>query len=117
MRDDTPRTSFVALEAQHEFDSHKRELLKTFQKIVEHSEQLERELAALKADAISISDIESEIAHIKKNGSTLRVEFGAEHEGRCRELSAGYLQDFIVARSMKLKLAAIDAAKTTTSEK
>lgn len=63
----TPRTSSIALEAQHEFDSHKHELLKTFQKIVKHSEQLERELTEAKEAQARAEESINELNDILRN--------------------------------------------------
>jgi len=69
--------------------------------------------AAPPQDALEtfLKECEAEAAHIEKNGSTLRTKFGDEHEGRCRELCAMYLRDFIISYRMGQRFAAIDAAR------
>ena len=60
------------------------------------------------AEVVSVADIESEIAHIKQNGIDL-AKFGGENidEGRCRELCAMYLQEFIISKRMQDKLSVL----------
>ena len=55
-------------------------------------------------EAVSFADLEAAAAHIEQNGSNLRVKFGDEYEGRCRELCAMYLREFIVSQRMQTKL-------------
>ncbi len=61
--------------------------------------------AEVAAPSIPISEIEREIEHIKTNGVSL-AKFGGQSadEGRCRELCAMYLRDFISARQMSKRL-------------
>ncbi len=81
--------------------------------VFDHMEKLERALSDARAegmrDAVSFADLEAAAAHIEQNGSNLRVKFGHEHEGRCRELCAMYLREFIVSQRMKQKLAILAA--------
>ena len=59
-----------------------------------------------------LADIESEIAHIKENGMRVAA-FGGDqdiHEGRCRELCAMYLGEFILAWKMKQRLEELERA-------
>lgn len=63
------------------------------------------------AEFVSVTDIESEIEHIRQNGINL-AKFGGDNvdEGRCRELCASYLKEFITAKRMNNKLARLDSA-------
>lgn len=58
-----------------------------------------------------MTDIEREIAHIKRNGISL-AKFGGQEadEGRCRELCAMYLREFILSYRMGQRLKALDLA-------
>lgn len=69
------------------------------------------ELAAAQKDRIPIAELLTEIEHISENGALLREKFGEEHEGRCRELCAMYLREFVLSHELGLRVAAIDAAK------
>lgn len=55
--------------------------------------------------SVPYKDIEAEIEHIKQNGISL-AKFGGESvdEGRCRELCAMYLREFITAHKLKLRI-------------
>lgn len=64
------------------------------------------ELTAKLASAIPVADIEAEIAHIQKNGTNLAALPGMTDEGRCRELCAMYLGEFIASWRLKQKLSA-----------
>lgn len=55
-------------------------------------------------DAIPVSDIKAEIAHIHDNASRLKELAGQKHEARCRELCAVYLGEFISSWEMKKAL-------------
>lgn len=72
--------------------------------------QLSAQGAGLADEAISVADIEKEISHIQQNGINL-AKFGGEevHEGRCRELCAMYLREFVIAHRMMGKLASLRA--------
>lgn len=67
----------------------------------------ERERCAAE-EAIPVSEIEAAISHIQQNGIAV-AKYGGEHadEGRCRELCAMYLEEFIVTLRMQQKLVAI----------
>ena len=62
-------------------------------------------------EAVPVADIEAEIQHIRQNGIDL-ARFSAQDadEGRCRELCAMYLQEFITSERMRKKLVALDSA-------
>ena len=74
-------------------------------------------IAALRSEyvggeAVPVEDIEAEISHIERNGFTLRTKFPFDYdEGRCRELCAMYLREFIVSWRLKQKLACSDISK------
>ena len=58
-------------------------------------------------ESIPVADIEAAIAHIKQNGIEL-AKWGDKQsvdEGRCRELCAMYLGEFIQSWRLKQKLA------------
>lgn len=55
-------------------------------------------------DAVPIAEIEREIAHIEGNGWRVKQLPGMTDEGRCRELCAMYLREFITSWRMKQKL-------------
>jgi hypothetical protein len=57
-------------------------------------------------DCIPYADIRGQIDHIEQNGISL-AKFGGQeiHEGRCRELCAMYLREFIQTNEMGKRLA------------
>ena len=75
--------------------------------LVTSLEVIEAALSAIgaPADAITYADIRRQIAHIEQNGLSLK-KFGGENvdEGRCRELCAMYLQEFINANEIGKRL-------------
>lgn len=78
---------------------------------------LERQLAEAQKDTIPISDIESQIEHIKENGLSVEKLGGQmEQEGRCRQLCATYLREFINNFKAKQQYEAIDAAISAESK-
>ena len=71
--------------------------------------ELAAENAALREPGEAfLQECEKEAAHIEQNGTTLRVKLGEEHEGRCRELCAMYLREFIISYRMRERLAKLE---------
>lgn len=65
--------------------------------------------------AVPVADILRQIEDIKKNGISLAKYGGEEvHEGRCRELCAMYLREFILAEEMSQRL--VDLFPSATGE-
>ncbi len=63
-------------------------------------------------EVIPVADIERQIAHIKQNGMDLAKYGGQElDEGRCRELCAMYLHEFIQNKRMGDRLAELDLSR------
>lgn len=64
--------------------------------------------------SIPIADIERQIEDITKNGISL-AKFGGDEavEGRCRELCAMYLREFILTHRMSEQLAELDKPETS----
>jgi hypothetical protein len=58
---------------------------------------------------VPVSEIEAEIAHIKENGARVKELPGMTDEGRCRELCAMYLSEFVSNMRAKKKLARLVA--------
>lgn len=65
---------------------------------------------ACNEEAVPVSEIEAEIAHIEQNGRRLKALPGMFDEGRCRELCAMYLREFIINLRAKKKLKTQNAA-------
>lgn len=59
---------------------------------------------AQEIEAIPVSDIEAQIAHIKDSGAHVREVRGDWHEARCRELAAMYLTELIASWRADQKL-------------
>lgn len=87
-----------------------RDCVDHFNELLRDYNELKEQLAEAQRDAVPITDIESEIAHIKENGAAVREKCGDEYEGRCRELCAMYLNEFITSWRMQQKIDAIDQA-------
>lgn len=62
-------------------------------------------------DAVPVSEILSEIDHVQQNGIDV-AKFGGQNvsEGRCRELCAMYLREFITSEGLRRKIVQMDAA-------
>lgn len=60
-------------------------------------------------ECIPLDDIREQIDHIEKNGIDLK-QFGGQHvdEGRCRELCAMYLREFITGHGLQKQIAALN---------
>lgn len=63
---------------------------------------------ATTADAIPLADIIEQIDHVKQNGIDV-AKFGGQNadEGRCRELCAMYLREWVLSEEMRRKLVAL----------
>jgi hypothetical protein len=55
-------------------------------------------------EAVPVSEIMAEIAHIKENGARVKELPGMTDEGRCRELCAMYLTEFVLNLRAKKKI-------------
>ena len=78
---------------------------------------LSRPLAEGMVEAIPVSEIEAEIAHIEENGEQVRKVCGDENEGRCRVLCAMYLREFILGLRLNQKLTMLAAHQPTEGKK
>jgi hypothetical protein len=82
---------------------------------------LERAIDALhhvaqSGEAVTVADIEAEIAHIEENGQRVKELPGMFDEGRCRELCAMYLREFVLNLGAKKKLAALMPSATGSND-
>lgn len=66
--------------------------------------------------AVPYEDILEQIAHVERNGIDLK-KFGGDNvsEGRCRELAALFLREWITSEEMRLRLVELDAALSATA--
>jgi 2-phospho-L-lactate guanylyltransferase (CobY/MobA/RfbA family) len=106
----TIKDSMVVIKAHAEIDAMRGQALLAFEQ-QERIAELEGALRECQKDAVPVSDIESDISHIEQNGIALAKYGGQEaNEGRCRELCAMYLREFIFSWRLKQQ-PHIDAAK------
>jgi NTP pyrophosphatase (non-canonical NTP hydrolase) len=63
--------------------------------------------ATQRIEAVPVSVIEAEIAHIEENGQQVKELPGMTDEGRCRELCAMYLREFIINLRARGQLSAL----------
>jgi predicted enzyme related to lactoylglutathione lyase len=83
-------------------------------KLERENAELQTVIGELKSEQeryISFTDIERQIDHIEKNGGDLKHMPGMTDEGRCRELCAMYLREFIINKKMKQHIDALARAK------
>lgn len=55
-------------------------------------------------EAVPVADILAEIKHIEENGGRVKALPGMEDEGRCRELCAMYLREFVTSERARRQL-------------
>lgn len=107
-----PTEEFNGLEFTSYTDAKKAEVL--FNRLIrERDAALATRSAIEEKETVLVSDIEAEIAHIKDNGGRVKALPGMFDEGRCRELCAMYLSEFISNMRLGKKLAAIRSAVRT----
>ena len=74
--------------------------------------------SATREPSIPLSEITAQILHIKLNGVSL-AKFGGQDadEGRCRELCAMYLAEFIQCYHMGERLKALDLNESSVTDR
>ena len=112
LREHCETSSYVTAIRQNTalIDGWKKDVAKAVQR-AEAAEAALQENAALRKELPDcLAGCEREATHVEQNGSTLRIKFGEEHEGRCRELCAMYLREFILTYRMGQRLADLNVA-------
>lgn len=102
------------LEWLHKLDAENDELRHDLKRAMEnHNADLNAVTEVAAPDMISIAAIQEEIAHIQQNGIDV-AKFGGQDldEGRCRELCAMYLSEFILSHRLGQQLDALDAQRS-----